>query len=35
MFNEYASKVGQESFEPKTMLILPFSFKNEHDIRVI
>jgi hypothetical protein len=35
MFNDYTSKIGEESFDPRTVLILPFGFKNPFDIKVI
>ena len=35
MFNDYASKLEEESFDPRTTLILPFGFDNEFDIKLI
>ena len=35
MFNDYASKLGEESFDPRTVLILPFNFPNEFDVKLI
>lgn len=35
MFNEYLARTGEESFDPRTILVLPFSFSNDLGIRLI